>query len=309
MNLSFWSDCDEFLSFFKEINKINLDEHWEKWLKIFMLPINAKDFDYENLKERLVDPLLWYVLSRKTIANHSWWEMSISKKARNKIRGYHSNTWELWEFLLYCFLETDLKAPKILSKIELKTSSSDYVKGSDWIHVYKLWNNYVLLFWESKTIKDIKNWIKKALSSVHDFKFGIRRDKHWKEIERDASKFWIWYEKALISEHLLKEFDKEDEEFLKSILHPKPNSSFRVDNGFAIFIWFEIDLIELQKLSNEEFWQKLEELLQEQINKNIALIKDLIQKKDLHWHNMYFYFLPFSNLNENRKDITKHIIT
>jgi hypothetical protein len=45
------------------------------------------------------------------------------------------------------------------------------------------------------------------------------------------------YEITLISDNLLKEtFNKEDEEFLKAILYPTKNSSFRVDNGFAVFI-------------------------------------------------------------------------
>lgn len=310
MELSFRSNCDDFLSIFNEVDKINLDNHWEKWLKIFMLQINSKDFDYENLKQRLEDPLLWYALSRQTIKNHSWWEVSISRKARHKIRDYQSNTWELWEYLLYCFLETDLKAPKILSKIELKTAPNNYVNGADWVHFQKIQDNYILLFWESKTIKNIKTWITKALSSIYDFKNGIKRDESWKEIDRNSAKFWMGYEINLISDNLSKEaFSKEDEEFLKAILYPTKNSSFRVDNGFAVFIWFEINLKKLQTLSNEDFHKELEDSLKEKIHENIDHIKKLINEKDLLWHNIYFYFFPFSNLDQNRKDIIKHIIT
>ncbi|RAL55317.1 hypothetical protein BLM37_03630 [Candidatus Gracilibacteria bacterium GN02-873] len=310
MELSFCSDCDDFLSIFKEISKVNLDDHGEKWLKIFMLQINSKDFDYENLKKKLEDPLLGYTLSRHTIKTHSGGSMSISKKARDKIRDYQTNTGELGEYLLYCFLETDLKAPKILSKIELKTAPNNYVNGSDGVHFQKIQDNYILLFGESKTIKNIKTGITKALSSIYDFKNGIKRDDSGKEIDRNSAKFGMGYEITLISDNLLKEtFNKEDEEFLKAILYPTKNSSFRVDNGFAVFIGFEINLKKLQTLSNEDFYKELEDLLKEKINENIDDIKKLINEKDLLGHNIYFYFFPFSNLDQNRKDIIKHIIT
>lgn len=310
MDSSFSSDSNEFLSIFKEIDNIELDSNWEKSLKVFMLQIDSKDFDYESLKDKLLEPLLWFVLSRQKIKEYIWKPMWGSKQVRWKLRDYLSNTWELWEYLLYCFLESDLGAPKILSKLELKTSPNDYVKWADWVHIKKIWDDYVLLFWESKTIIQLKKWIDSALLSIYDFKNWIKRNKEWVETDRDTSKFWIWYEKALISDNLWKEtFNEDEEKFFKSLIFPSRNNNCNVNTGFAIFIWFEIDISKFQDLSNAEFSNKLEEVLKEKINKKKDYILEEIKTKNLQWHNLYFYFLPFSRLNETREEITKHIIT
>ena len=246
MDSSFSSDSNEFLSIFKEIDNIELDSNWEKSLKVFMLQIDSKDFDYLSLKEKLLNPILWYSLSRKTLSEQKTVSVSTVKKAISKIRDYLSNTWELWEYLLYCFLESDLQAPKI--------------------------------------------------------------KKEWVETDRDTSKFWIWYEKALISDNLWKEtFSEEEEKFFKSLIYPSRNNNCNVNTGFAIFIWFEIDISKFQGLSNKDFSNKIEEVLKEKINKKKDYILEEIGQKDLQWHNLYFYFLPFSRLNETRKEITKHI--
>lgn len=48
-----------------------------------------------------------------------------------KFVDYTRNNGELGELLLFCFLETHLGAPQILTKLELKTSISHYVNGAD----------------------------------------------------------------------------------------------------------------------------------------------------------------------------------
>lgn len=54
-------------------------------------------------------------------------------------------------------MESQLKAPKILSKLELKTTSGLYVNGADGVHFLKLEDgNYQLIFGESKMYVDIK---------------------------------------------------------------------------------------------------------------------------------------------------------
>jgi hypothetical protein len=42
---------------------------------------------------------------------------------------------ELGELLLYCFLESHINAPKILTKLEIKTSNQMDVNGADGVHL------------------------------------------------------------------------------------------------------------------------------------------------------------------------------
>jgi hypothetical protein len=63
----------------------------------------------------------------KAVFSFIYRPVELSKKARGKFIDYINNKGgELGELLLYCFLESHLKAPKILSKLELKTSTNHY---------------------------------------------------------------------------------------------------------------------------------------------------------------------------------------
>lgn len=305
MKSTIWKN--DFLSIFEKLDSFYIDKAEEKEIKNFILPINAKDFDYERLKEVLIEPLAWFCLSRKTKEEYRKQPMALSKKVRSKLRNYLSNKWELWEFLLYCFLETDFNAPKILSKLEMKTAVNDYVKWADWIHYKKIWNDYFLFFWEAKMYQSLIWWINSALKSINDFKLWIRRNSKGKEIERDPQKYWISFDRGLINENIDKEtFSEKEKEFLKQIVTPTKKSN-NVNHAFAVFIWYEVDVEKLKELSNSDFKLQL----------NIKIKNDILDKKDkimkkiksfwLEWHNFNFYFLPFTELDKNRTEITKYI--
>ena len=115
--------------------------------------------------------MIVYAISRKVKKQYSNRPGSLSKKARTKFKEYSKNDGEL---LLFCFLESQLKAPKILSKLELKTTSGLYVNGADGVHFLKLEDgNYQLIFGESKMYVDIKKAFDNALKSLYEFKNEI----------------------------------------------------------------------------------------------------------------------------------------
>lgn len=49
---SIWKN--NFLSIFEKLDSFYIDKAKEKEIKNFILPVNAKDFDYEKLKEVLI---------------------------------------------------------------------------------------------------------------------------------------------------------------------------------------------------------------------------------------------------------------
>ena len=92
------------------------------------------------------------------------------EKAASKFRDAKVNDGEAGELLLFCFLESHLKAPKILTKLEIKLSSNDYAKGSDGIHLLELApKTYQLIFGESNLEQSLSKSISHALKSIHDF--------------------------------------------------------------------------------------------------------------------------------------------
>lgn len=293
---------EDFLNAFDHMGTQHTDEHKKNVLDLFILKTNANQFDYDRLNDCLLEPLANYSLSRKIKENYKEKPMEMSKKAREKFLHYLKNKGELGELLLYCFLESHLKAPKILSKLELKTSSSMYVNGADGVHYLKLANgNYQLIFGESKTIIGLTDALTDAFKSIYEFKNEIN--------SKGDEKSGLRYEKSLISDHLDKEtFSDEEKDFVKKIIYPVKENTFEVDDAFGIFIGYEITIDDDdKKLSSSDFRDKIKNQIVTEITSKIDHIKKKITEFDLIGHNFYLYILPFTNLEKARQDILKNL--
>ncbi len=65
--------------------------------------------------------------------------------------------------MLYTMLEAYLKAPKLLTKLELKTDPNHYVNGADGVHLLRIDDNtFQFVFGESKLYADLNDGIKEA---------------------------------------------------------------------------------------------------------------------------------------------------
>jgi hypothetical protein len=134
----------------------------------------------------------------------------LTKEARSLFRhpeisdNSPDKTGEAGETLLYFLMEAVLKAPQMVSKMELKTNHKDEVKGSDGIHAR--WNSDLEMvdfyFGESKLYKKVSDALTSALKSVNDFhdvkmyehEFNMVT-KHFKyadeEVKREISQLFI----------------------------------------------------------------------------------------------------------------------
>lgn len=292
----------EFLDSFDHINSSVLDEYGKNKLDLFVLKINANEFDYNSLSDHLLDPVIDFSLSRKVRERYSDRPAALSKKAREKFVNYLNNKGELGELLLYCFLETHLNAPKILSKLELKTSTGHYVNGADGVHFLKLENGgYQLIFGESKTIKSLTTALTAAFKSIYEFKNCIN--------SKGDEKSGLPYEKSLVSDNLEKEeFSKEEIDFIRSVIVPKRDNDFEVDDAFGVFVGYEIAIsAEDKPLSNQEFRLKIQEQIKSEVEKSFEHIKKKIEEHELLGHHFYIYVLPFTNLEGIREKIQKDI--
>lgn len=293
---------NNFLDSFDHLGTHVLDEHNKNKLDLFVLKINSNEFNYSDLEQNLLNPLIDYSLSRKVRENYANRPGELSKKAREKFINYLKNKGELGELILYCFLETHLKAPKILSKLELKTSTSLNVNGSDGVHYIKLENgNYQLIFGESKTIKNLNGAFTDAFKSIFDFKNELNA--------KGDKKSGLRYEKALVSDHLEKETFSEDEiDFIKSIIYPRADNTYEIDDAFGIFIGYELIIDKNDKaLPNDEFRRKIRKKINDEIQKSFGHISKKIQEHELQGHNFYIYVMPFTDLEIKRQQIQKAI--
>lgn len=272
-------------------------------LSLFVHSINANSFNYDLVKGRISELLPEFALSTKTRQKLEGKPMELSKTAREKFR-QTMNKGELGEFLLYCFLKAHLKAPKILSKLELKTSNKFYVNGSDGIHFLKLEDgNYQVIFGESKTIQNLADAIRDALQSIYEFKNEVN--------SKGEEKSGINYEKTLISTHLENEaFSEEEQSVIEDLIYPKESNSFQVDDAFGIFIGYEITISEdEQRLPNNEFRELIHQRIKDEVGKQFENIATKINEHSLSGHSFYLYILPFTELDETREDITGELIS
>ncbi|MDP2042256.1 MAG: DUF1837 domain-containing protein [Algoriphagus sp.] len=293
------SISEKFLDlFYKEIECDVPDTNSK--LNLHILKIENNQFCYEELIEHLGESMIPFALSRKQIKEFEKdkrWH-GLVKEASRKFRDYNVNDGEAGELLLFCFLEAHLKAPKILTKLEIKLSSNDYAKGSDGIHLLELApKNYQLIFGESKLYQELTTSLTKAFESIHDFKTRKKNN--------------IYDEIGLINSQLCKEaFDEDLYQFLKSVIIPKASDTDPIvkNNAFAIFAGFEIDPTDDEKrLTNDKFLALIKSQIKEDVERKMNHIKKKIEEYELYSYTFYVYVFPFMKLDETRKEIIKKI--
>ena len=181
---------------FKHISKFSISKNQDDGtIDLFLLPVNARNFDYQCVIDNLLESVAEYSLSWKIREKYNNKAMTLSKIAREKFKEAKKNEGELGELLLFCFLEGYLEAPKILTKLSLKTSQNVNINGSDAVHLKKISDErYHLIFGESKTYSNLSRAFTDAFKSIREFKeeINLKGDK----------KSGITYEKGLISSNL-----------------------------------------------------------------------------------------------------------
>lgn len=248
---------------FNKVAEHEFDVDNKNYLRLFMLNTENKLFNYDELYEYLLPNIARYVFDRKRLAEAEKNPVKQSlilieaiehlrKITSDKDRGAGG---ELGEVLLYLFLEQDLKAPKLFSKVELKTSNMDYVKGSDGIH-YRFRTTDVgkkvlqLIIGEAKIKNSLQDAIKEAFLSI------------------DAYLTYNIQDRLLLDTHLLNQFaDEEEAAELKDYIITIPRK--KKETVFGIFIGYSIEY-QGESDTNDEYDQKV-------IEKNITQV--LAQKK------------------------------
>lgn len=257
--------------FNKTFEKINHIEKLElsnnNCLEIYSLPIASNSFDYSNLKNLITDNIKSYVFSRKKVkeAEELGRGDALFNEARKKFRALKNEKdkgagGELGEILLYIFLETELKAYKLLSKMELKTSSNDYIKGADGIFLYQYdldgYKVFDLVLGESKIKNNLNDAITEAFVSI--VKHLTNND----------------FEVNLVNENIFKEtFSEEEIEQIKNMIIPCPgdfNENICKAKSFGIFIGYSLqvdidgkNIVEGQKIIREKIKTDIKSIAKE----------------------------------------------
>ena len=76
----------DFLNSFDLLLKTTIDKNKRDRLNLYALKINANEFNYDNLEEQLVDPMIDYAISRKVKKQYSNRPGSLSKKQEQNLK-------------------------------------------------------------------------------------------------------------------------------------------------------------------------------------------------------------------------------
>lgn len=260
-------------------------------LHLHILRVKNGSFILEDLFKELANGMLGYVYSRKNL-NKLWSDRSriveFVTKAQGQFKTPDPKSGEGGEVLLYSFLEGHLGAPKVLSKMELKTSSEHYVHGSDGIHLLETEPaEYQLIFGESKMYADARRAIKASFDSMG-------------KVKQDSFDYDTW----LTESELLKEaLDSDQIKILESILLPQESltSGTKISNAFGVLVGFEIDVTDypFEDHDDTQIENYIRDLAKDEISKEIDTIKNEITRRGLGAHHFHMYTLPFLKENVN----------
>lgn len=288
-----------FDSVFSEIDtarKLNIIN--ENSLRLFYLDIINNEFSYSGLFQYLQRNIGRYVFSRATIEQFridgdieavGLKAVELLRKANNLDDSGAGG--ELGEMLLYLFLEQKLCAPKLLSKVELKTSGNQYVFGSDAVHLLRINDSaFQLVLGESKIKGDLEKAVDDAFVSI-------------KKVAEAPEN-----ELRLIDKNILSEsFDEATTTFIRSLIVPtKRDKNYSIDNSFGIFLGYSID-IDKTRYSNSDYRVAVLTKLKENLDAIGPYIEKKINKSGLCGYSFYFYILPFNDAPQDRAKIIQKL--
>lgn len=285
---------------FNKVSEEEFDVINQNYIRMFMLNTENKLFNYDELYDYILPNVAKYVFSRKKfseIENNPTKQMTIILEALAHLRPVSSEAdkgagGELGEILLYLFLEQDLQAPKLFSKVELKTSAKDYVKGSDGIHFKFRINGegkkiLQLVIGEAKIKNDLKDGIKEAFESINRYLSENIQDRN------------------LLDTHLMEQLvDKDEADLIKEYITSIPRK--KKETVFGVFIGYSIEY-KGTVATNDEYDRRV---IEENIKQVLAVknhIIDAINNYHVSNYEFNFYFLPFHNASRDRKVIMKSL--
>ena len=285
---------------FNKVSEEKIVNGQNNTLRLFMLNTENKLFNYDELYEYILPNVVQYVFSRKRlvdIENDPQKQKTIILEALSHLRPIENEKdkgagGELGEILLYLFLEQDLKAPKLFSKVELKTNAQDYIKGSDGIH-FKFRKNakgepiMQLIIGEAKIKNDLKEGIKEAFKSINTYLTSNIQDRN------------------LLDTHLMDQFvDEEEARIIKEYITAIPRKP--KETVFGIFIGYSIEYSGTSDSNGEYDLKIIEENIKQVLNLRQEIINQ-ISKYSVSNYEFNFYFLPFHDAMRDRKTIMKQL--
>ena len=265
----------------------------------YLDPSNCK-FRFSGLKDFIINNIGSYVFSRaqiKRITDMTKNPTAIGSRAMLKFMTTYGANAEsvLGEILLYIFMEQELDAPKIMSKIEINESNRNSVSKSDGVHLLSIDKAgqpfHQLVFGASDIVGDLQIAIDRAFDKI----IAVENN-HDSELQMvDNTTQWTIY-------------DPDATDYMVKLMTPQRNGTYKPDMAFGAFLGYTIKLDQSETDS-----QKYRVAVKEQLKRDIAKVQPYIVKKiqdnGLAGYSFYFYLLPFNDAANERISIIQELLS
>lgn len=267
---------------------------------VFYIDSNNCKFRFRDLKDFIINNIGSYVFSRaqiKRITDMTKNNAAVGARAMLKFMqkyGADAGT-VLGEILLFVFMEQELDAPKIMSKIELDEYNRGIVSKSDGIHLLSF-NRYgqpfhQLVFGASDIVGDLSAAVDRAFDKI--VKIEAHGDDELRMVESTTQ--WTIY-------------DPDATRYMVELMRPQKGGAYKPDMAFGAFLGYTIQLDKPETDS-----QKYRTAVKEQLIKDIAVVQpyitDLIVQNGLSGYSFYFYVLPFNDALNEKVSIVNELLT
>lgn len=264
----------------------------------YLEPSNCK-FRFSGLKDFIINNIGSYVFSRaekKRIVDRTKNEAAVGSQAMLKFiqkLGANAET-VLGEIMLYTFLEQELDAPKIMSRIELDGYRNS-VSKSDGIHLLSLNLTgqpfHQLVFGASDITGNLISAIDRAFNKIAEIECNYDDEMHMVE----STTQWTIY-------------DPDATSFMVNLMTPQRGGGRKVDMAFSAFLGYTIQL-DTPEFDSQKYRTSVEEQLKKDIAEAQPHITELITQKGLAGHSFYFYVFPFNDAPNEKSSIIREMLS
>lgn len=270
-------------------------------IKFFHTAMRGNRLTTENLQEFIRRNLARYVFSRAQLENYRVnddLDNAVAEAMRIMAENGDSSSEGtgnmLDEVLIYAFLEEKLKAPKLMSRVELYTELAKFRSECKGIHLLsptELPDNtkFQMVFGASNIVDDIKTAIDRAFETIE-------------KISAHESREILMVQKTVLDQF----FDQNEVDLLTEVLIPQPGKPESYDTAYGIFLGYQLGLNPAGR--GDDFETLAEEKMRLDIREHAAYIAEKIAAAGLTAHSFYVYIVPFNDAEQEKTQIMDAVL-
>ena len=257
-------------------------------VKAFRYRIESNRFDYMWMKKLLNANIGRYVFNRAEIEKYLKDDVeSLGMEAAQYVRS-HATGNELGEMLIYAFLEEVLKAPKLMSAIEL--GAEHRCSGIHFLTIPGASTTYELVYGASNLQGNLECAVDSAFDVIDELKTnrlsGI-------ELVNSAE-----FNKCI---------DVSTAHLIKKIIIPEDGGDSDAGTAYGIFLGYTLDL-NPEDYSRDEYTAAAVEKIEQDIDQALVLVHKRIADLKMGSDSFYIYVLPFNDADKDKSSIMTGLI-